>query len=70
MSNYPDDIRNYDSDPRSPFYIEPPKQCKNCGDNIKENKGFNPQDNEAKVYCSKICLSEGEGYLLKERLSS
>jgi len=23
MSNYPDDIRNYDNDPRSPFFNEP-----------------------------------------------
>jgi len=22
-SNYPDDIRQYDNDPRSPFYVEP-----------------------------------------------
>ena len=29
MNNYPDDIRSYDLDPRSPFYIEPPK-CEEC----------------------------------------
>ena len=29
MSNYPDDIRNYDYDPRSPFYEEP--VCGYCG---------------------------------------
>lgn len=23
--NYPDDIRSYDHDPRSPFYVEPPE---------------------------------------------
>ena len=30
MDNYLDDIRNYDNDPRSPFYQEPP-ECDNCG---------------------------------------
>ena len=30
MNNYPDDIRSYDSDPRSPFYVEPPT-CDECG---------------------------------------
>lgn len=29
MSNYPDDIRNYDHDPRSPFYEE--WHCPICG---------------------------------------
>lgn len=24
--NYPDDIRNYDHDPRSPFYVEPEEE--------------------------------------------
>ena len=30
-SNYPDDIRNYDNDPRSPFYVQPLVKCKECG---------------------------------------
>ena len=30
MSNYPDDIRNYDNDPRSPFFREP--ECSRCGE--------------------------------------
>jgi len=30
--NYPDDIRMYDHDPRSPFYVEP--GCK-CGQRAK-----------------------------------
>ena len=29
MSNYPDDIRRYDNDPRSPFYEEP-DCCEEC----------------------------------------
>lgn len=29
--NYPDDIRNYDHDPRSPFHVEAPQQyCGGC----------------------------------------
>jgi hypothetical protein len=30
MSNYPADIRNYDHDPRSPFYNAP--VCPECGE--------------------------------------
>ena len=30
MSNYPDDIRNYDDTPGSPFYEEPYSQCADC----------------------------------------
>jgi len=29
MSNYPDNIRQYDNDPRSPFYSEGP-MCPEC----------------------------------------
>jgi len=29
MDNYPDDIRNYDDHPSSPFYVPPP--CEKCG---------------------------------------
>ena len=29
MNNYPDDVRQYDNDPRSPFFEAPP--CKVCG---------------------------------------
>lgn len=31
MDNYPDDIRMYDHDPRSPFYKEPDWECPACG---------------------------------------
>ena len=30
MSNYPDDIRNYDHDPRSPFYESQFGECPEC----------------------------------------
>ena len=32
--NYPDDIRNYDNHPSSPFYVEPPI-CEVCGEYIR-----------------------------------
>lgn len=35
MSNYPDDIRNYDHDPRSPFYAPP--CCSECGEELEED---------------------------------
>lgn len=28
--NYPDDIRQYDHDPRSPFYVPPAVKCVEC----------------------------------------
>jgi hypothetical protein len=30
FDNYPDDIRQYDNDPRSPFYVQPPVDCAYC----------------------------------------
>jgi len=36
MDNYPDDIRNYDNDPRSPFYIEPPI-CDECEEELTQD---------------------------------
>jgi len=36
MDNYPDDIRNYDNDPRSPFYIEPPT-CDECEEELTQD---------------------------------
>ena len=43
MSNYPENIRQFDDDPRSPFYVEPPltdcceaemdgEFCSGCGE--------------------------------------
>ena len=37
IDNYPDDIRMYDDDPRSPFYEEP-EPCKVCGE-IPDKRG-------------------------------
>lgn len=46
MSNYPDDIRNYDHDPRSPFYVEP--RCSVC------------EQTEVDCLCAETCESCGE----------
>ena len=32
--NYPDDIRQYDDDPRSPFYNQP--TCPVCGEDLND----------------------------------
>jgi hypothetical protein len=39
-SNYPDDIRRFDNDPRSPFYVEPIINCRECGHAIEEDCGI------------------------------
>lgn len=42
MSNYPDDIHNYDNDPRSPFYDEEPDcVCVSCGDCFRDDEMAN-----------------------------
>ncbi len=55
-SNYPDDIRLYDNDPRSPFYTQPldSGSCRECG-------AFFHLDDLKDGLC-KICeqLKEGE----------
>lgn len=48
MSNYPDDIRNYDHDPRSPFYDGPdddqdPIYCEECGEEMEFDDGLNKE---------------------------
>ena len=46
MDNYPDDIRQYDDDPRSPFYICP--TCPHCGEDLIYDEEVCPcqQDDE------------------------
>jgi hypothetical protein len=46
MSNYPDDIRNHDNHPSSPFYREP--KCHTC------------QQDESDCLCGDICDNCGE----------
>ena len=36
MDNYPDDIRQYDDDPRSPFYNQP--TCFYCGEDVHDDE--------------------------------
>lgn len=36
MDNYPDDIRQYDDDPRSPFYTHP--ECPHCGEDLIDDE--------------------------------
>lgn len=51
--NYPDDIRNYDHDPRSPFYVPPP-ECSECGEELDVDV-----DADENGYFSKeTCLNE------------
>ena len=42
MDNYPDDIRQYDNDPRSPFYVEP-EDCEELED---ESENWGEEDDE------------------------
>ena len=42
MSDYPEDIRQYDDDPRSPFYVEPPEDFidpDSTGDDLDDQPG-------------------------------
>lgn len=45
--NYPDDIRNYDDHPLSPFYIDPWFLCKEC------DSWFDAMDMANENYCRK-----------------
>lgn len=50
MNNYPDDIRSYDSDPRSPFYIEPPT-CDECGEELSVDADCDEDGMYTITYC-------------------
>lgn len=39
MSNYPDDIRQHDNDPRSPYYTNGP-ECDECGQELEVEDGY------------------------------
>ena len=39
MSNYPDDIRQYDHDPRSPFFSTEEDVCWACDRELEEDEG-------------------------------
>ncbi|MDG1996023.1 MAG: hypothetical protein P8J14_05995 [Emcibacteraceae bacterium] len=55
MSNYPDNIRDFDWHPQSPFYVEPPEECKGCGEY------FDPDDEmlDEDGYCEE-CTEDDE----------
>lgn len=36
VSNYPDDIHNYDNDRRSPFFVDPTYVCEGCEQAFEE----------------------------------
>lgn len=48
-SNYSDDIRMYDNDPRSPFYKEPP-ECEECGALMEREEP--DEDGGGFMYCT------------------
>jgi len=52
MDNYPDDIRGYDGDPDSPFYVEPTYECDEC---CEEYECFTA---ESDTLCNE-CFEEG-----------
>ena len=59
--NYPDDIRNYDNDPRSPFYDEPETYsscCKAEAEEWEKDECICPECGE---YCEYIELEEDIG---------
>ena len=68
MSNYPDDIRQYDNDPRSPFYVEPPVECSTCTNHFEGDTAYEPSEDyktefhlkqvKHKNFCSKDCHDE------------
>ena len=56
MSNYPDDIRKYDNDPRSPFYVETYTHCEQCEKKLDEEEGV--VEYEDSCFCSHDCKDE------------
>ena len=62
LDNYPDDIRSFDKDPRSPFYVEPSIACKNCNKHYEECESYDPSDdydlNLGGFFCCKECYED------------
>ena len=54
MSNYPDDIRNYDNDPRSPFYPDEPT-CPHCD---SDDVGVDVDCDEDGYYSTLHCFNK------------
>jgi hypothetical protein len=63
-NNYPDDIRNYDDDPRSPFYEDGP-ECQECGECMAvetdaDESGYYTVTNCINVDCPECESFEGD----------
>jgi hypothetical protein len=56
--NYPDDIRNYDHDPRSPFYKPKPIECKGCGKEVMEDDAWESDKGYVGVFCTQFCCED------------
>ena len=60
MDNYPDDIRDYDGDPRSPFYVEPP-MCDECGHLLSVDADSDGETQWSYTFCENPdCTEKGE----------
>lgn len=62
--NYPDNIRDFDNHPGSPFYVEPLTECGGCDDFIDEDANHNLVTDEQgrELTVCDYCLSESEEY--------
>jgi hypothetical protein len=53
--NYPDNIRQFDNDHRSPFYVGPP-DCDCCGEEMEREGGYGEYGLESRDTCeNKSC---------------
>ena len=57
--NEPDDIRMYDNDPRSPYYVEPDIECKGCDELGDPEKAFE-SETTGELFCSEECCEAYE----------
>jgi hypothetical protein len=56
--NYPDDIRQFDDHPMSPFFTPPNVDCAECGSSKPDDEMFSLFDgdtNEERRFCSEDC---------------
>ena len=56
--NEPDDIRQYDNDPRSPYYVPPPVQCVACNEHYDGDEAWESTDGT--FHCSEDCMINHE----------
>ena len=56
--NEPDDIRQYDHDPRSPYYVAPLIECVTCYQYYDGEEAWESTD--GKFHCSEDCLINHE----------